>query len=478
MSITNALNNAVSGLSAMSRMAEVIGSNTANALTEGYARREVQLSSTNLTGGVRIDGIARQISESLLQEKRLADAAASNANTLSTALSAIEKLIGTPGEGGSLSDALSAFDGALITAAATPENTTALLAAVDAAKGITEKLNEVSGGVQSLRLDADASIALQVQSLNDTLSQIADLNKAITRASAIGNDASSLMDQRQVLIDQIAEIVPIRSIERSGNQVALYTTGGLALLDGTAATIDFTPANVMGVDMSLAGGQLSGLTVNGRAVTTTDGGLMAGGSLAAAFEIRDKLAPQMQSDLDAFARNLIERFSDSSLTSTPPGLFTDAGSALDPTREAGLAQRIGINAAVDPTTTTGEVWRLRDGLAATSEEAASNATLLSALSDAFSQPKAPASGSFSSVPRSVTELASDLLSQISTSRQSAESRQSYLVARQETVTQQVLAQGVDTDRELQTLLQVEQAYAANARVIQAVDEMMQAILEL
>ncbi|MFC3059264.1 flagellar hook-associated protein FlgK [Paenirhodobacter populi] len=477
MSITNALNNAVSGLSAMSRMTEVIASNTANALTEGYARREVQLSSANLTGGVRIDGIARQISESLLQEKRQADAAASNATTLSTALSAIEGMLGTPGDGGSLSDALSAFDSALISAAATPENATALSAAVDAAKGVTEKLNAVSEGVQSLRLNADTSIGQQVQSLNDTLAQIADLNKAITRASAVGNDASSLMDQRQVLVNQIEEIVPIRSIERGGNQIALYTTGGLALLDGTAATIEFSPAHVMGVDISLAGGQLSGLSVNGRSVTTTAGGLMAGGSLAAAFEIRDELAPQIQTDLDAFARNLIERFSDSSLTPTAPGLFTDAGNALDLTKEAGLAQRISINAAVDPAA-SGEVWRLRDGLAATSEGAASNATLLGALSDAFSRATVPASGSFSPAARSVTELAADLLSRISTSRQSAESRQSYLTARQETVTQQVLSQGVDTDRELQTLLQVEQAYAANARVIQAVDEMMQAILEL
>ncbi|RWR32219.1 flagellar hook-associated protein FlgK [Sinirhodobacter populi] len=477
MSITNALNNAVSGLSAMSRMAEVIASNTANALTEGYARREVQLSSANLTGGVRIDGIARQISESLLQEKRQADAAASNATTLSTALSTIEGMLGTPGDGGSLSDALSAFDSALISAAATPENTTALSAAVDAAKGVTEKLNAVSEGVQSLRLNADTSIGQQVQSLNDTLAQIADLNKAITRASAVGNDASSLMDQRQALVNQIAEIVPIRSIERGGNQIALYTTGGLALLDGTASTIEFSPAHVMGVDISLAGGQLSGLSVNGRSVTTTAGGLMAGGSLAAAFEIRDELAPQIQTDLDAFARNLIERFSDSSLTPTAPGLFTAAGNALDLTKEAGLAQRISINAAVDPAA-SGEVWRLRDGLGATSEGAASNATLLDALSDAFSRAAVPASGSFSPAARSMTELAADLLSRISTSRQSAESRQSYLTARQETVTQQVLSQGVDTDREMQTLLQVEQAYAANARVIQAVDEMMQAILEL
>ncbi len=477
MSITSALNNAVSGLSASSRMAEIISSNTANALTDGYARRELQTSSIT-SGGVRIDGVIRQINESVLQEKRETDAAAANATTRSTTLSKIEKLLGTPGESGSLSGTLSALETALIDASATPENTSNLLAAVNAAKAVTNKLGDVSEGVQTIRLDADKSIAQQVKTLNDTLAQVEALNKAITRASTVGSDASSLMDQRQNLIDQIAEIVPLRSLQRSGNQIALYTAGGLSLLDGTAATIEFSAANVMGSDMTLAGGQLSGLSVNGRSVATTTGGLMAGGSLAAAFEVRDETAPAVQTDLDAFASNLIERFSGSAVTSSGLGLFTDAGNALDVLNETGLAQRITINAAVDPTTANGEAWRLRDGFSAPTEGAASNATLLSALANAFSQTIVPTSGNFSSSARNTSELASDLLSGISTARQSAESRQSYLVARQETATQQVLAQGVDTDHELQTLLNVEQAYAANAKVIQTIDEMMQAILEL
>jgi len=38
--------------------------------------------------------------------------------------------------------------------------------------------------------------------------------------------------------------------------------------------------------------------------------------------------------------------------------------------------------------------------------------------------------------------------------------------------------GVDTDVELQNLLVIEQAYAANAKVIQAVNSMMNKILEI
>ena len=41
-----------------------------------------------------------------------------------------------------------------------------------------------------------------------------------------------------------------------------------------------------------------------------------------------------------------------------------------------------------------------------------------------------------------------------------------------------LAGGVDTDQELQKLLLIEQAYAANARVIQTADELIQLLIRL
>ena len=41
-----------------------------------------------------------------------------------------------------------------------------------------------------------------------------------------------------------------------------------------------------------------------------------------------------------------------------------------------------------------------------------------------------------------------------------------------------LAQGVDTDAELSHLMLIEQAYAANARMLETVDEMMQQLLRI
>ena len=50
MSMSAALNNALSGLTASSRRAQVISDNVANALTPGYARRSVTVAA-HVVGG-------------------------------------------------------------------------------------------------------------------------------------------------------------------------------------------------------------------------------------------------------------------------------------------------------------------------------------------------------------------------------------------------------------------------------------------
>ncbi|MDN3713035.1 flagellar basal body rod C-terminal domain-containing protein [Paracoccus cavernae] len=42
----------------------------------------------------------------------------------------------------------------------------------------------------------------------------------------------------------------------------------------------------------------------------------------------------------------------------------------------------------------------------------------------------------------------------------------------------MLAHGVDSDKEMETLLQLERSYAANAKVIQAVNDMLDSILRI
>ncbi|MGB7322930.1 MAG: flagellar hook-associated protein FlgK [Albidovulum sp.] len=484
MSLSASLANALSGLTATSRRAEIVSSNVSNALTEGYARREVHLSPQSLGGtgaGVRIDGVTRSVNIAVLSDRRLADAEAGNAGLKTNFLSRIEELIGQPGDAGSLSDRVAAFEAALVQAASRPDSQARLQSTVDAANSLAGFLNTLSDDVQQARMDADDGIEQQVRSLNETLGQIDRLNAEILAQRASGRDATALMDQRQMMVDRVATIVPVREVMRDHDQIALFTTGGAILLEGNPAVIGFTPVGVITPDMTLASGALFGLTINGTPVPSSDQGVLGGGNLGAMFAIRDDLAPQAQSQLDALARDLIERFEspavDPTLPPGLPGLFTDAGTVLNTTLEEGLAGRIRINTLVDPAT-GGDLWRMRAGLGATGPGNVGDATLLNALSDAMSQSKVPGSGAFIGAARSASGLAADVLSGIASARQQSEFRESYSTARQEALTEIQLADGVDTDAEMQNLLLVEQAFSANARVIQTIDELIQQLIRL
>ena len=330
-------------------------------------------------------------------------------------------------------------------------------------------------------MDADDSIAKQVDDLNTSLVQIDALNGAILTQRSSGHDATALMDQRQILIDRVSKIVPLREVARDHDQISLYTTGGAILLEGNPVTVGFTPAGVITADMTLTSGALSGLTIGGMPVRAGDSGVLGGGTLGAQFSIRDDLAPQVQTQIDAFARDLIGRFESPAVDPTlgvgQPGLFSDAGAIVDPLTEVGLAGRIEINALADPSQ-GGALWRLRDGLGAAASGDVGNASLLLSLRDALAANRIPASGSFIGAGRSSGGLAADILSQVAGSRQSADQRQSYASARQTTLTELQLQDGVDTDAELQTLLQVEQAFTANARVLQTIDDLIQQLIGL
>jgi len=482
MSLNAALLNAVSGLTLNARRTEVIGANVANATTEGYGRRELERSAAGPGGGVRIDGVSRNVDAGLIGARRLAEAGEAAAKRGAAFQRAIETAIGSPGEDGSLSARYAAFEGALVTAVSAPGDEVRLAGVLEAAKGVARGLSDVSTAIQERRMRAESDIGAAVGRLNDSLARVADLNADIREARARGRDGASLMDRRQRLIDGIAGLVPVRTLPREQGQIALYTPTGAALLDITPARLAFTPAGKIDPAMTQAGGALSGLTLNDTPVATSGRfSPVAGGELAAMFAERDDLAVTAQARLDAVARDLVERFAppgpDPTLAEGAAGLFTDAGTAFDPADETGLAGRIAVNAAADPAA-GGALWRLRDGLGAAAPGAAGDTVLLMAMRDALAAPRLPAGGGLSARALSAPALAGEFGAGVAVARRTAEATAGTETARADALRSAERETGVDTDREMQKLLEVESAYAANARVIDTVRQMFERLERL
>ncbi|MDT8325868.1 MAG: flagellar hook-associated protein FlgK [Roseovarius sp.] len=482
MTISGALSNALSGLNASSRTADVVSANLANVLTDGYAVRDIELASQRDGRGVAVVGITRHVDSGLLGDRRLADSGRAAAETRAGFAAQIEQALGTPGETGALSTRLAQLDASLVTASTRPEEANRLQTVVRDAASLGESLNRISDRIEVLRSRADSDIARTVDSVNTGLEQVSTLNKQITQALFNGRATAPLEDQRQKVIDGLAEFLPLRQLPRDHGAVALVTTGGALVLDGLPAKLEFEPSAIVAPHMTLENGLLSGIKINGNSVNISGGrGPLAGGQLAALFDIRDDLAVTAQSGVDAVARDLVERFQqvglDPSLAPGAAGLFTDAGTAFDPANEVGLAGRISLNAAVDPDR-GGAMFRLRDGLGATTPGPAGDSALLQAFSAALRENRALPSGPLGSTARSAAGQIATLVSQTAQNRLAEDQTLSFTTSQASELRSLELANGVDSDAELQRLLLVEQAFSANARMIQTIDDMMQTLLRI
>lgn len=484
MSISNALGSALSGLTASARAASVVSSNVANAGTEGYGVRRLAVTSMTYgtNGGVRVVGVTRDTDPVLIGERRAAGAAQGQAGTRADVLARIETLIGTPDSPASLSGHFDDFEARLVSAASRPDSQSRLEGVLQSAQRLAGRLNGLSAGIQSIRHEADTQIGTHVETLNRSLAAIHDLNISIRSAVARGEDALGLQDQQQALIDTISDLVPIREMRNEAGMVTLHSGDGVALLDGRPANIGFTRTAAITPGMTYANGDLSGLTVNGRPITL--GGSYAalqGGRLAALFDVRDSIAPKAQAQLDGVAMDLAARMDDPGLDPTlgpaDPGLFTDAGARVSALNETGLAARLRINSAADPAQ-GGAVWRLRDGIGAATKGDAGDPALLQARLQILQADRPTASPVFSGTSRSMSELSADFLSLTATDRHFAEADLSHASGQYATLRGAELRTGVDTDSEMQRLLEIERAYAANARVVSTVEEMLDQLMRI
>ena len=472
MSLSSSISNALSGLAVSSRAAQLVSSNLANAMNENYSRQEIELASAR-EGGAVISGIGRIVDTALLADSRNARAGFNLSSERADSARALERIVGSPDDPSSLPAHVNSFDAALRFLESDPSSDIRLREVVSTASALSERLVQAEVSIQSERLSAERQISQELSLLNANLQQIVELNDQIVAANVNRRDSNALLDQRQMLIDQVSALVAVREMQRSHGAVSLVSGNGMMLIDVSAVSFDFTRANQILPHMSFENGQLSGVSIDGDTLNMSSSGPLAGGRLQAFFEVRDQTAPQAQEQIDAFALDLAARFHDlpNDLTMLPgqPGLFTDNGARADVANQSGLAGRLSLNGSVDPFQ-GGELWRLRGGLNALTEGASGNAALITDMISALSL-QSPAKGSIFDHAASLTSNASQLTA-------SFEQKESFANAQFQQLTNMHLQNGVDTDSELQKLLTIETHYAANAKVIQTIDEMLSTILRI
>ncbi len=484
MSLASALSIAAGGLSNVTSQLAVVSQNVSNANTAGYTLELGQQSALSANGmelGVRTGVTVRSVNAMLQAEAWQQNATVAGLTVTSQALSAVDAANGTPGQGNDLASLTGALNDAFTTLSADPSSTAEQTAVVSAASNLASGINRVAQAVGTQRQGAQDSIGQELTQLNTALASIGTLSKQIGVLTNEGTSVAALQDQRDAAMSTVAQLTGASFVNQPDGSVQVILPSGTTLpTDGSAS---------LSIDGSQLDPQSSSppVTLNGQDITAQ----LTAGQIGANLSLRDTVLPTFQAELDEFSNNLTQRFDAAGLT-----LFTDpsppvAASPL-PVQAAylGLANRIAVNPAVvnDPT-----LVQSGTGAGAASVPASDQTVINAVLGQAFgpasaSTAAAPSvqglglTGTLSApfaAPATLAGFAADVVSAQTSPSADATASLATAQAAQTTLNNSIAAvSGVSVDTEMSTMIGLQNSYAANARVITAIQNMWTSLLDI
>ncbi len=484
MSLSSVLQIAQNSLANMTRRTGVLARNVNDSNNEYYARRDLQ--TITLPTGAQTSSIRRATDVRLERASIEASSASSGNSLLSGRLEALNALLA--GEDGALrvSDQLTALHDSIQTYSGAADNALLGEAVLGDARKMVAELNDATRSVQDFRLQVDKEIGQTVTTLNALLKDFESVNNQIKQGTRLGQDVNDALDRRSELLNSIAEIVPVSPLVRDNEDMVLLTASGATLFETEPRLVSFTPQTALAPGSTGNPVFVDVVQLNFAGTSNSQ----VSGKLDGLLRLRDKVAPDLQKQLDETARTLVAAFAETDTTgsSLPPlqGLFAwTGGPGLPPSGALvnGLAGTISVNAAYDPEA-GGTVTRLRDagsnGAAYNANPAGlpSYADRLIDLAKQFDTSRSFDAAAGLGTGLSMVEFSSRSSGWFSGQRADAANATDLSEAKFARIRESVSNQtGVNIDIEMAKLGELENGYQASARLLNVADQMLQSLLD-
>ena len=281
MSLMGALEVGKSSLAAQQAALQVTGNNIANAGTAGYTRQTVdmtpagveQVGTNQYVGtGVNIGTIDRQTDAALEESLRQATSSQTSAQTLSNSLNQLEGTFGALNSN-DLASRLSTFFNNFSTLANNPQDSGQRSIVIQGGVSLASYMQSLRTSVVGQLSTADAQISTLASQANTLTQSIATLNTQISTAEAGGGDASSLRDQRDQSLTQLASLINIRVVPQTDGSINVLVGNtpviqggmnrGISTKSGSDPTGQFPSTQLTfadnGDNMQVTGGQIGAL---------------------------------------------------------------------------------------------------------------------------------------------------------------------------------------------------------------------------
>lgn len=467
MSTFSGLGTALSSLIAQRQALEVTGQNIANANTVGYTRQRAAISSlpaaqlpsmfsaSNGPGyGTAVTDIARLNDVFLDAQVRTTTASSSFLSARASASKLLETNIGEPAATG-LATQLTGLWAAFGDVANSPNKDSSRAVLLETAAAVADRIGTLYTAAGTQWAQARTQTTSLVAQANTSAANIADLNKRILAIENSGSSANELKDQRDLLVTELSGLVGATTRTQENGQIDVLVGGNL-LVDGSkvrelavTGAVGFADATggddvkvVWAADPTrsagLEGGQVAGLL----SVLAPPAAGGTGGLLTEAAASYDKLATQLATQVNGLHRQAV------TIDGAQGGDFFDF--------TAGQPAALGLKVAFDD-----------PALVAVAAPGAgaldgSFARQIAQLGTAVDGPDATWSA---------------FVVQLGVSTASATSRATAAEAtRASAAAQQVAQTSVDSDEETVNMLAYQRAYEGAARVLSAIDEMLDTLI--
>lgn len=256
MSILSSLNIAQQALLVNQSALSIVSNNIANIDTEGYSKQRVNLSPSvnfspingsvlsqiNSASGVELNGVTRYTDTYLTSYYR---EQLSDNNYLSQLANSSSNIEGIMNElsGSGLSDALNSFYEAGQTLSSNPSSILARTNYIQEAQSVALKFNDLYDSLKDLRTSlvgdpanpdtlASSKIYTDTIKVNQKLEQITTINQQIIEINSGDMSPNSLLDQRDQLITELAELVPVSVTDNTNGSINL-SINGINLIKGS-----------------------------------------------------------------------------------------------------------------------------------------------------------------------------------------------------------------------------------------------------
>jgi len=270
--------------------------NVANVNTPGYSRLQPVLveSSPIVVGAVTYGtGVSLEKLQSLrdpILQMRIQEETQQQGQ-LNASLTAMQQAqVQFTASSGDVGTEISNFFSSLNQISTDPTNLALRQGALTAAGNMTTAFNNVANNLGQQRVNLDSNVTQDVGQVNVLTSQIATLNTQISELQGVNQDASALVDQRDVLIGSLSKLIDVSSI-RSGNSLTLTTSNGTALVVGGQNFALNTQTNASG---------LQDVYSQGTDITAT----LTSGDVAGLLQTRDQSIPGLLANLDTLAAGI------------------------------------------------------------------------------------------------------------------------------------------------------------------------------